>query len=152
MIHPYEKRHTMKLFIAVCVVIVAFAVLAPACGSSENGWESQTPAQTPAHTPDYPSKLSHKQAKALVEQYVEVQVKAVSCADGKSIMDTLSELLTFEKTSQGPGWNEHTWHIGTNIGLFDVSDDSFAVVPSVDAQEMIAMWLELAHAWCARLG
>ena len=138
----------MKLFLTVCVVIVAFAVLAPACGSSEDGWESPTPA----HTPAYPAKLSHKQAKALVEQYVEVQVKTVSCADGKAIMDKLSELLTFEKTSHGPSWDDHTWHIGTNIGLFDVSDDSFAVVPSAGVQEMIAMWLELAHAWCSRSG
>lgn len=138
----------MKLFIAVCLVIVAVAVLAPACGSSENGGESPTPA----HTPAYPAKLSDKQAKALVEQYVEVQVKTVSCADGKAIMDKLSELLTFEKTLQGPGWNDHIWHIGTNIGVFDVSDDSFAVVPSAEVQEMIAMWLELAHAWCARPG
>jgi len=137
----------MKPLIGLCFVAFALVFLA-ACGSSEDGMSNPTPSGTPA----YVSKLSATQAKDLAKQYVEVQAKAVTCPDGKDIMDKLSQLLEFAKRPQPPSSGDHNWRLGTNIGDFIISDDSFAVSPSGDAQEMIAMWLELANAWCARVG
>lgn len=136
----------MKVLLALCLVGLGFIVLAPACGSSEN----DIGGPIPAGTSGYLSKLSDKQAKALAEQYVEVQAKTITCSDGKRIMDTLSGLLDFDKTPRAPTLSDHNWHLGTNIGDFTINDDSFAVNPSGDAQEMMGMWLELANAWCAR--
>ena len=136
----------MKPLIGLCFVAFALVFLA-ACGSSEDGMSNPTPYGTPA----YVSKLSATQAKALAKQYVEVQAKAVTCPDGKGIMDELSKLLEFAKRPQPPSWDDHNWRLGTNIGDFTINDDSFSVNPSGDAQEMIAKWLELANAWCARV-
>ena len=137
----------MKPLVSLCFVALALISLA-ACGSSENGTSNTIPAGTPA----YMSKLSATQAESLVKQYVEVQARAVTCPDGKSIMDELSQLLEFTESPQPPSRNDHNWRLGTNIGDFIIDDDSFTVSPSNDAQEMIAMWLELANAWCARVG